>query len=75
MYTATMVKPTLGNNINMGVEQSKDATLVELKIGIQNEKVPKAVQKRHVIIDDILYYISNIDSDPILRLYNSGTFA
>lgn len=53
----------------MVVEQSKETTLIELKIGIQNEKVPNAVQKRCVIIDDILYYISNIDSIPISRLY------
>ena len=62
-------KPTLDENIDMVIEQAKDDTLIELKVGLQNDKVPTAVQKRHLIIDNILYYISNMDADPILRLY------
>ena len=64
-------KPTLDEIIDMVIEQAKDDTLVELKVGLQNEKVPTAVQKRHLIIDNTLYYISNMDADPILRLYIS----
>ena len=52
----------------MVIEQAK-VTLVELKVGLQNDKAPTAVQKRHLMTDDILYYISNMDADPILRLY------
>ena len=64
-----VVKPTLGDNLDMVAEQAKDSTLIELKIGLQNDRVPKAVQKRHIIMENILYYISNVDSEPALRLY------
>lgn len=62
-------KPTLGDDIDMATEQSKDAIVAELKIGLQYDKLPLSVQKRHIVMDNILYYISNADSDPVLRLY------
>ena len=62
-------KPTLGEEVDIVTEQSKDTNLMELKIGLLNNKLLPSVQKRHVIIDNILYYISNVDSDPVLRLY------
>ena len=64
-----MTKPTLGDDIDMATEQSKDAIGVELKIGLQHDKLPVSVQKRHTVMDTILYYISNADYDPVLRLY------
>ena len=62
-------KPTLGEEVDIVTEQSKDTNLMELKIGLSNNKLLPSVQKRHVIIDNILYYISNVDSDQVLRLY------
>ena len=62
-------KPTLGEEVDIVTEQSKDTNLMELKIGLLNNKLLPSVQERHVIIDNILYYISNVDSDPVLRLY------
>ena len=72
VYTFTIrsiEKPTLDENIDVVIKQAKDDTLVNLKVCLQNDKVPTAVQKRHLIIDNILYYISNMDADAILRLY------
>ena len=65
----TVEKPSLGDDIVMAIEQAKDEVLMELKIGMQNDKVPKAAQRRHILVDDIMYYISDVDTDPILRLY------
>ncbi|CAC5415497.1 unnamed protein product [Mytilus coruscus] len=53
----------------MSIEQVKDKTLRELKKQLESDKVPEAVQNKYIIIDDILYYISNVDNDPIIRLY------
>lgn len=61
--------PSLGDDIDMAIEQPKDEVLMELKIGMQNDKVPKAVQRQHILVDNIMYYISDVDTDPILRLY------
>ena len=65
----TVIKPNLGDDVDMATEQSKDAVIMELKIGLQNDKLPKSIQKRHIVMDNILYFISNADSDPVLRLY------
>ncbi|CAC5403541.1 unnamed protein product [Mytilus coruscus] len=54
---------------DMSIEQVKDKTLRELKEQLVSDKVPEAVQNKYIIIDDILYYISNVDNDPIIRLY------
>ncbi|VDI11245.1 Hypothetical predicted protein [Mytilus galloprovincialis] len=54
---------------DMSIEQMKDKTLRELKEQLVGDKVPEAVQNKYIIIDDILYYISNVDNDPIIRLY------
>ena len=53
----------------MATEQSKDAIL---KIGLQNDELSKSIQYRHEVMDNILYFISKADSDPVLRLH-SGT--
>ena len=53
----------------MAIKQTKDEVVMELKIGIQNDKVPKAVQRKHILVDNIMYYISDVDTNPILRLY------
>lgn len=62
-------KPTLGSEIDIISEQVKDELLVEIKIGLQNDKLSPAIAKRHLLSDNILYYISNVESGPILRLY------
>lgn len=52
----------------MECKQSTDDISMELKIGIQNYKVPKTVQQS-VVMDVIINYISDVDSNSVLRLY------
>ena len=62
-------KPTLGSEIDIIAEQEKDELLMEIKIGLQNDKISPSIAKRYLLSENILYYISNVESDPILRLY------
>ena len=62
-------KPCLGDDVDIVAEQSKDPDLIEIKYGLENEKLSHAMQKKHIVMDNILYYISQVDSDPVLRLY------
>ena len=62
-------KPQWGHVVDMVIEQENDELLMELKIGLQNDKLAPSVANRYLISDNIVYYISNADADPILRLY------
>ena len=53
----------------MVIEQSKDKELVQLKDRLQSEKMSSSVASKYIILDNILYYLSKSDSDPIIRLY------
>ena len=64
-----MEKPTFDGDVDMVTEQAKDPLLMEVKEGLQNDRVPDSVKKKHIVTDDILYYISNLDADPTLQLY------
>ncbi|MCG8049023.1 MAG: reverse transcriptase domain-containing protein, partial [Candidatus Thiodiazotropha endolucinida] len=65
----SLEKPTLGDDIDIVIEQSKDDDLMTVKLSLQNDKASKTVQQKHIIIDNVLYYISDVDSNPTLRLY------
>ena len=54
---------------DMVQEVAKDEAIVEIIRSLKKEEVPPSIEKRHIVIDDILYYISNVDDDPSLRLY------
>ena len=53
----------------MVLEQSKGKELVQLKDRLQSEKISSSVVSKYIILDNILYYLSKSDSDPIIRLY------
>ena len=53
----------------MVIEQSKDKELAQLKDRLWSEKMSSAVASKYIILDNILYYLSKSDSDPIIRLY------
>ena len=53
----------------MVIEQSKDKELVQLKDRLQSEKMSSSVASKYVILDNILYYLSKSDSDPVIGLY------
>ena len=54
---------------DMLTEQQNDPEIMQiikqLNSGVEN----KAIQKKYLIIDQLLYYITNPDDDPIMRLY------
>ena len=54
---------------DMKYEQSLDRELDSIKLQLQSGKTPKSVENKYILIDDILYYISKADSEPVLRLY------
>ena len=56
-------------DFDMTVEQSKDAKISEILDSIgKHEANPKDVRK-FLVIEDVLYYISDPDNEPVLRLY------
>ena len=55
--------------IDMVEEQAKDEAIVEIMRFLKKEEVSPSIEKRRIVIDEILYYLSNVDDDPSLRLY------
>ena len=50
-------------------EQSKDEALVSIKHCLQKGNNNPTVHRRFMLQEGILYYISQVDDDPVLRLY------
>ena len=57
------------NCFDMKVEQSKDDDLLEIRSMILHGKESKDVQKYYLLEDGLVYFISNVNDDPNLRLY------
>lgn len=55
------------NNFDTTVEQDKEIT--EIKDQLLHGKENKNVQNKFILIDNIVYYISNPDNEATLRLY------
>lgn len=69
-FEDSLVKPVeCLPGFDMIKEQSRDDELLELKTLLKNGEPKKDVQKKHIIIEDILYYLTDPENDPILRLY------
>ena len=52
----------------MTVEQEKDENLRKLFAQLRSADAPRNIQEKYWIIDNVLYYISNLDQDTQLRL-------
>ena len=50
-------------------EQEKNKILLDLQIRLQKGDVTSADYSRHVVLDDTLYYICNVNDNPTLRTY------
>lgn len=61
--------PSVNLDLNTTVEQEEDDKIMALKIVSQYDKLLPFMADKFVIIDDVIFYISNADTDPILRLY------
>ena len=55
-------------DFDMSVEQSKDDELMSLKSKIDGGDLGKDNQRHYLVVENLVYYISNIDDDPYLRL-------
>ena len=56
-------------DFDMSVEQAKDDELMSLKSKIDSGDFGKDKQKHYLVVENLLYYISNVEDDPYLRLY------
>ena len=50
-------------------EQAKDEEIMGLKKVLKHGEPTKAVKRRYLIDNDILYYLSDPDDNPTLRLF------
>lgn len=57
------------DSLNMVDEQSKDEVIVDIKKLLLSGDGNKELMKHHIIVDDIVYYLSNPEDDPWLRLF------
>ena len=60
--------PKLGH-FDMSVEQNKDKLIVEIKKQLEENTGTNTIQNNYIHLDNIVYYLSNADADPVLRLY------
>ena len=62
--THTPEKGCLGFDIVS--EQDKDTEISDLKTLLINGKARKSQERKHVLLEDVLYFISRPDDQPIL---------
>ena len=53
----------------MKAEQTRDDDISEIRSMILNGKESKGVQKHYLLVDHLVYYLSNVNDDPCLRLF------
>ena len=61
-------KPSIGD-LDMVLEQSKDPDISEIIDQLRQGYGTKVFQQRHIVLENVLYFISIPDYNPILRLY------
>jgi len=61
-------KPNLGE-LDMVNEQDKDEYIKQIKRALRDDTLSPSLARKHLLSENILYFISDPDSDPILRLY------
>jgi hypothetical protein len=57
------------SELNMQIEQEKDPHISEIKTRLRLGKQNKHEDDKYLIVEGILYYISNLDEEPTLRLF------
>ena len=61
-------KPSI-DDLDMVWEQSKDPDISEIIDQLRQGYGTKVFQQRHIVLESVLYFISDPDYNPILRLY------
>ena len=64
----THERPTL-QGIDMIREQESDKEILDLKSRLKNGRAKKIEQKKYIVMDEIVYYLSQPDDEPLIRLY------
>ena len=54
---------------DMKIEQTRDDDISEIRSMILNGKESKDIQKHYLLVDNLVYYLSNVNDDPCLRLF------
>ncbi|MEW8548330.1 MAG: DDE-type integrase/transposase/recombinase, partial [Candidatus Thiodiazotropha sp.] len=63
------VPDTEFTDIDMVSEQTKDREILELKTILKHGEPSKAISRRYIIENDLLYYLSDPNDNPTLRLF------
>ncbi|CAC5415478.1 unnamed protein product [Mytilus coruscus] len=63
------LKDFVVSGYDMKYEQSLDKELALIISQMKNGKASKSVESKYILIDEIMYYISKADTEPVLRLY------
>ena len=50
-------------------EKESDQDILDLKIRLRKGRATKAEQKKYIVMEDIVYYLSQPDDEPLIRLY------
>ena len=53
----------------MKVEQIKDDDISSIRSMILSGEESKDVQKYYLLVDDLVYYLSNVNDDPCMRIF------
>ena len=56
-------------NFDIIAEQCKDKELRKIKETLQNGQASQAINSKYMMLDNVLYYLSKADTDPVIRLY------
>lgn len=63
------IELTEDGEVNIADEQAKDPGIALLIRQLQLGQAKKSAGEKHILIDNVLCYLTNADNDPILRLY------
>ena len=50
-------------------EQTNNKELLKLKEELQSDEASQAINSKYILLDNVLYYLSKTDSDPVIWLY------
>ena len=56
---------------DMKIEQTRDDDISGIRSMILNGKESKDIQKHYLLVDDLVYYLSNVNDDPFFKIVHS----
>ena len=58
-----------GFGFDMVTEQARDEVAVKIMQDLKGDKCPKSVDRRYILKDNILHYLSDPDNEPVMRVF------